>query len=122
MTVRESIKQMTDTLRQEFRIAWQQTVQVGNPYPLVEFYNANERELQENYNITLNDLLELDGDFLQELADGSGGTTAVNPPIEGNPLSQLVTKNPKRTERRFSTVAILAFAAGAYLIFKSFKK
>lgn len=122
MSVRDSIKQMTDALRQEFRIAWQQTVQVGNPYPLVEFYNANERELQENYNISLNDLLEIEGDFLEELANESVGSAGVNPPIQANPLSQLVIENSKRAERRFSTVAILAFAAGTYLIFKSFKK
>ena len=105
---------MSDTLKQQYQIAFQQTLNQGNLNPLVEFYNSNEMALHRKYNISLSQLLDLNQEQLTAL--GNLGTT-VNQPVlqaqrEGNLLTDLI----------YPITAILAGGVGLLLIVKSFKK
>ena len=121
--LRGATSSMTADLRQELSVAWQQTVEQGNLYPMIEFYNRHEARLQNDYGLSLNELMGINHNDLN--------IPSAEPPIRPtikvedspeNPLSGLVFQQPKRTENTFSTIAIGAFALGAFLIIKSFKK
>ena len=121
--LRGAISNMTADLRQELSIAWQQVVEQGNLYPMIEFYNRHETRLQNDYGLSLNELMGFDPNDLNVTSNGQ----PIRPIIEtkdsaDNPLSGLIFDQPRRTENTFSIVAISAFALGAFLIIKSFKK
>jgi hypothetical protein len=118
--IRGAINDMTADLRYELEVAWQQTVQQGNLYPIIEFYNRHEARLQRDYDLSLNELMGFDPNkFTQR--------NKITPAIElkessENPLSGLIFYKPKMANNTVSALSILMFAAGAFLIIKSFKK
>jgi hypothetical protein len=119
---RSAIDDMTADLRYELEIAWQQAVQQGNLYPLIEFYNRHEARLQRDYNLSLNEVMGFDPNKLAPKNTTKPAIQLKERDDSGNPLSGLVFERPKRAEGAFSIFSILMFAAGTFLIIKSFKK
>lgn len=120
--IRGRFDQMADSLKWEFQVAWQQTLQQGNLYPLVEFYNSNEAQLQRDYNISLNELLGLNPNTLNDLAYRTSGAAVQPRQVQSNPITGLTTNRPlEYTGKALSWVAFLALAGGVFYIYKSLK-
>ena len=117
--MRGSINDITTKLKYELEIAWQQVVQQGNFYPLIEFYNRHESKLKQDYDLSLDDLMEQSPNKFGVKPNSSTGLEVKNS-IQ-NPLSSLIVSNPKKVNNKISVFSVLAFAAGAFLIVKSFK-
>jgi len=118
--ISDALNEMTADLRGEFDVAWQQVVQQGNLYPLIEFYNRNELKLQQDYGINLNELLGFNPNNLNIKP-----TNSAQPKVReqlGNPLTDLALEDINKTSRGFSLISILALSGGLFLIIKSFKK
>ena len=126
---RGALENLTADLRYELDVAWQQVVQQGNIYPLIEFYNKHEAKLQQDYNISLNELLGFDPYTPSSTPSGNNNnnnTPTVNVrganDVKENPLSGLIFERPQKSKGAFSIISILALSAGVFLIIKSLKK
>ena len=112
---------MAESLKWEFQVAWQQTLQQGNLYPLVEFYNANEAQLQREHNISLNELLGLNPNTLNDLADRSSGQSVKSTRFDSNPLTDISSRPLQYTGKAISWIAFIALLGGGFYIYKSLK-
>lgn len=54
-------------LKNELLNAYNKSLEQGNLNYLVDFYTKNEESLKENYNINLNDILNISGEQIQQL-------------------------------------------------------
>lgn len=117
----------TESLRQRFKTAWQSTMQGGNMFPMIQFYNENENELNR-HDIYLYDLL---GDgyavgsklaSIEKIKTASTPTEMERSGTKETPIQGLVIGRGDRTGRGLPIIAIIAFLAGATLILKSLKK
>lgn len=122
--IKDGLDSMTANLRYELQVAWQQSVQQGNIYPLIIFYNKYEQTLRYEYNLSLNELIGIDPNDLVSSNNKTSreGNIKNQKEEQGNPLTEIVFKQTNRSKGTFSIVSILALSVGAILIIKSFKK
>lgn len=114
-----NIQKMSESLRQEFQMAWQSTLERGNLYPLVEFYSRNELQLKRYYGLSINDVLGMTPDTLDKIS--AVGTKAEKKSVATNPLSSLlIDERQSPTQMALPILAVGLALGGAYLIFKSF--
>ena len=122
------INQLTAGLQQEYKTAYQQTLQQGSLNPLIQFYNSNESELNQKYVLSLNSILGINGDKLSQLGDLADTSTvaAPNQNQNVNPIVGLSKNKEINTEFISGFVVpafiVLASGAGLFLIIKSLKK
>jgi hypothetical protein len=119
--IKNKFSQMAESLKWEFQVAWQQTLQQGNLYPLVEFYNANEAQLQREHNISLNELLGLNPNTLNDLADRSSGQSVKSTRFDSNPLTDISSRPLQYAGKAISWIAFIALLGGGFYIYKSLK-
>ena len=71
-------------LKNELLNAYNKSLEQGNLNYLVDFYSKNEESLSRNYNINLNDILNISGEQIQQLYEPE--TESITPKTDIKPF------------------------------------
>lgn len=121
MTAEDALDIIAGDLKYEYKVAYQQTLNEGSLYPLMQFYVNNERELKENYNISINDLIGLDNDKLNAIAN-LGQKEADKVPLQFVADTNPIVFDDVLAKYVYPSVGLIAGAVGIFIIIKSLKK